>query len=76
MLVTEKEIAKHTAKKMNIPFEETLNIYKSTISYVIHVMKHSGFDTVKLPYFGKFTVKPYRLQKYNEQKIKRKNGLI
>lgn len=76
MIITEKEIARSVAKKLNIPYEGALNIYKSTISYVIHVMKHSGFDSVKLPYFGRFGVKPYRLQKYNEYKIKKKNGLI
>jgi len=75
-IITEKEISKEIATKLKIPYEEVLSVYKSSIAYVIHVMKHSGFDTIKLPYFGKFGVKPYRLQKYNEEKIRKKNGII
>ncbi|NCC41845.1 MAG: hypothetical protein EOM21_21020 [Gammaproteobacteria bacterium] len=75
-VLTEKDVARDVAKQLNITYEEVFSIYRSAIAYTVHVMKHSAFETVKLSYLGKFLVKPYRLKKYNENKIKRKNGII
>lgn len=75
-ILDEKDICKTVASKLEMPFELVLGIYRSSISYTIHTMEHSGFDTIMLPYFGKFMVKPYRLKKFNENKIKRKHGII
>jgi len=74
--ITEKDIARSVAKQLNVTYEEVFSIYRCAIAYVIHVMKHSGFEAVKLSYLGKFLVKPYRLKKYNENKINKKNGII
>lgn len=74
--VTEKDIARDVAKQLNITYEEVISIYRCAIAYTIHVMKHSGFEAIKLNYLGKFLVNPYRLKKYNETRIKRKNGII
>lgn len=75
-IIDEKVISKRISKDIGMPYEQVVSIYRSCIAYLVHVMKHSGFEPVKLPYLGKFMVKPYRLQAYNERKIKRKNELI
>lgn len=74
--LTEKNICRTVSEQLKIPYEEVLDIYRSSIAYTIHTMEHSGFDTIMLPYFGKFHVKPYRLKMYNEGKIRKKNGTI
>ena len=75
-VVDEKILSKRISKEIGMPYEQVISIARSCIGYVVHVMKHSGFETVHLPYFGKFTVKPYRLQLYNEHKLHKKNELI
>lgn len=74
-----KEICREIAKDFGMPYEQVVSIENSATSYIKHVMEHSGFETIKLPYFGKFTVNPIRLKEYNEGRIKnrmKQNGLI
>ncbi len=75
MIIDEVNISNYVSEELKVTREEVLAVYRSCIAYTIHVMKTSGFETVKLPYFGKFSVNPYRLKLYNENKIK-KNELI
>jgi energy-converting hydrogenase A subunit M len=75
-ILNEKDIARDVAKQLNITYEEVFSIYRSAIAYTVHVMKHSAFETIKLSYLGKFLVKPFRLKKYNENKVRRNNGTI
>lgn len=75
-IIDEKIISRRISKEIGMPYEQVISIYRSCIAYIVHVMKHSGFEPVKLPYLGKFMVKPYRLQLYNENKIKKRNESI
>jgi len=75
-IIDEKDICKTISKELEVPFELVLSIYRNTIAYTIYTMEHSGFETIMLPYFGKFLVKPFRLKKYNENRLKKKNGTI
>jgi hypothetical protein len=75
-VIDENILARKISKEIGMPYEQTLSIIRSSIGYIIHVMKYSGFEAVKLPYLGKFMVKPKRLQYYNEKKIRRKSGSI
>lgn len=75
-VIDENILARRISKEIGMPYEQTLSIIRSSVGYIIHVMKHSGFETVKLPYLGKFMVKPKRLQYYNEHKIRKRNGII
>jgi uncharacterized protein (UPF0128 family) len=68
----EKEIGKEVSIDIGMPYEQVDSIIKGATDYVRHVMENSGFETVMIPYFGKFTVNPYRLKYYNESKIKRR----
>jgi len=48
-------------------YEEIKLIVEGQVEYLAYVMEHSGFETVMFPYFGKFGVKPRRIQKLNEE---------
>jgi hypothetical protein len=62
----ELQICREIAKEINAPLEEVITIVRAQSKYVTHVMEHSGFEAVSLPYLGKFLVKPMRLKKLNE----------
>jgi len=56
---------------------EVKYIVETQFEYVAQVMKHSAFEGVLLPYFGKFWAKAYRVQKVNEAANKIKaHGII
>jgi len=75
-IIDEHTLAKQISKEIGMPYEQTLSIIRSSIGYIVYIMKYSGFEAVKLPYLGKFLVKPKRLQYYNEQKLNKRNGSI
>ncbi len=62
----EETIIEEISKELGISKELVNKIKRSQFKYVSDIMIKGEFETVKLPYFGKFTVKPYRLQKLNE----------
>jgi uncharacterized protein (UPF0128 family) len=72
-----KSICLEVSKELKIPYEQVIDIVESSSLYIKHVMENSGFETVHLPYFGKFKVNPNRLKYYNEGRIKkRSHGVI
>lgn len=70
-----KEIIKQISENIGAPISEVEQIVNSQSEYVAYVMEHSGFETVMLPYLGKFLVNPKRL-KYLNNKNLLKNGAI
>lgn len=76
-LINDKDIAKLVSKEVGIPYETVISINRNFTKYIAHVMEHSGFEAVKIPYLGKFMVKTKRLQYYNEKKVRqRSDGII
>lgn len=66
MIPIEEKIIQEIAKELGISPNLVQKIVKSQFEFVKLKMEEGAFETVKLPYFGKFHVKPYRLQKVNE----------
>jgi hypothetical protein len=62
----ELQICREIAKEIGAPIEEVLTIVRAQSKYVCHIIENSGFESVSLPYLGKFLVKPMRLKKLNE----------
>lgn len=62
----EEKIIQEIAKELGISPNLVLKIVKSQFEFVKVTMEKGEFETVRLPYLGKFHVKPYRLQKINE----------
>ena len=70
MAKSKKEIIQILATKYNLPLEKVESIVTSQFKYVAKIMGNSDFDSVRLPYFGKFSSKQSR----RDILTKKKNG--
>ena len=66
-----KEIILLLATKHNLPIKTVEKIVGHQFKYVKKIMEEGDFETIRLPYFGKFSVKPGRIKNLN----KKKNGI-
>jgi len=64
-----KLIIQKLATKYNLPLKKIENIVNSQFKFVSKKMRDGKFESIRLPYFGKFSVNEKRL-KY----IKEKSG--
>ncbi len=71
MTKSKKEIIQILATKHSLPLEKVESIVTSQFKYVAKIMGDGSFDSVRLPYFGKFSSKPGR----RNMLTKKKNGL-
>ena len=62
----ELQICREISKEIGSPLEEVMSIVRTQSKYVTQTIKLSGFESISLPYLGKFVVKPWRLKKLNE----------
>ena len=60
MARSKKEIIQLIATKYNLPLKEVTEIVEHQFKYISKIMKQGDFETVRLPYFGKFSVKQGR----------------
>ena len=60
MTKSKKEIVQTLATKYNLPLEKVEKIVNSQFKYVAKIMSKGNFDSVRLPYFGKFHSKKER----------------
>jgi|TARA_R100001443_G_scaffold47218_1_gene59886 nucleoid DNA-binding protein len=75
MLKDKKIIIQILATKYNLSLKKVENIVNSQFKFVEKIMKQGNFDSVRLPYFGKFSVNPNRIKhitKLNEKRKKEK----
>ena len=63
MQKNKEAIIHHLATKYNLPLSKVKEIVEYQFKFVTQTMKKGKFETVRLPYFGKFTVKSKRLEK-------------
>jgi hypothetical protein len=63
----EVEISGEIARELGAKLSEVHAIVESQFTYVKKVMSHGAFQTVRLPYLGKFTVNPKRVQLLNDR---------
>ena len=68
MARTREEIIEHLANKYCLSFEEVEDIINHQFKFVSDVIEKGDFDTVRLPYFGKFTVNKNRVKHINRLK--------
>jgi len=62
------EIIYYLANKYNMPLSKVEKIVNSQFKYVSEIVKEGNFETVRLPYFGKFSVKQKRVEYINKKK--------
>lgn len=67
MKKNKKLIIYYLANKYNLPLKKIEKIVNHQFKYVEKIMKEGKFETIRLPYFGKFSVNPKRLKYMNKK---------
>ena len=65
-----KLIIYYLANKYNISLSKVEQIVGHQFKYLEKIMKEGKFETIRLPYFGKFSVNPKRVEYMNKNKKK------
>ena len=68
MIKNKKIIIQTLATKHNLSLKKVEEIVNHQFKFVGKVMKRGDFDSVRLPYFGKFSVNPKRVEYINKLK--------
>ena len=68
MIRDKKIIIYYLANKYNLPLSKIEQIVNYQFKYIEKIMKEGNFDTIRLPYFGKFSVKQARVDYINKKK--------
>ena len=55
------------ANKYNLPIKKIKEIVEYQFKYTTEVMKKGDFEAIRLPYFGKFSVNPRRVEYINKK---------
>ena len=63
-----EEIIYHLANKYNLTVKQVEQIVNSQFKFIANTIKEGKFKTIRLPYFGKFTVNKNRLKHINKLK--------
>tara|TARA_Y100000361_G_scaffold144845_1_gene153354 strand:- start:6849 stop:7076 length:228 start_codon:yes stop_codon:yes gene_type:complete len=63
-----KEIIQRIATKHNLPLSKIEEIINYQFKFVSEIIKKGDFEAVRLPYFGKFSVKKERLKHIQDKK--------
>mgnify|MGYP003627614148 CR=1 FL=1 len=61
------EIIYSLSHKYNLPAKVIKEIISSQFKFTAMIMSSGDFDTVRLPYLGKFTVNPNRVKHINKR---------
>ena len=73
MAKNKEEIIYMLATKYNLPIKIITEIVNYQFKYVTKIMTEGNFETVRLPYFGKFSVNPKRVEYINKKKSEKDN---
>jgi nucleoid DNA-binding protein len=68
MARNKEEIIEDLANKYHLTIEEVEDIINHQFKFISTVMRKGGFDTIRLPYFGKFIVNKNRVKHINRLK--------
>jgi|TARA_R110000782_G_scaffold244658_1_gene331411 nucleoid DNA-binding protein len=68
MSKNKKELIYSLANKYDLPLNKIESIINHQFKYVVKIMKQGDFKTIRLPYFGKFSVNPKRVKHINKLK--------
>jgi nucleoid DNA-binding protein len=68
MSKNKKEIIYSLANKYNLPLNKVEEIVNHQFKYITKIMKKGKFETIRLPYFGKFSVNSNRVKHINKLK--------
>ena len=66
-----KIIIQILATKYNLSLSKVEDIIKHQFKVIEKIMKKGDFESVRLPYFGKFSVNPKRVKHITDLKLKK-----
>ena len=66
-----EEIIRKLSYKYDIPIKIVADIINYQFKYVAKIIKEGNFETIRLPYFGKFIVNKNRIKHINNLKSKK-----
>lgn len=66
-----EEIIRKVAEEYGCTLAEVREIVDSQFGFLRDTIEHGAFDSIRLPYFGRFHVNPYRLHKLNLTRVKK-----
>jgi len=73
MVKNKKEIIYYLANKYNLPLQSIDKIITYQFKYISKIMKEGDFESIRIPYFGKFSVNPNRVKYLTALKNKKDN---
>ena len=62
MIKNKKEIIYYLANKYNLPLNTIDKMINHQFKYIAKIMSLGGFDSIRIPYFGKWSVNPNRVK--------------
>ena len=68
MIKDKKTIIQTLATKYKLPLKEIEQIINYQFKFVSKIMKEGNFESIRLPYFGKFSVNKKRIEYINKLK--------
>lgn len=69
------EIIYSLSNKHNLPAKVIKEIISSQFKFTAMIMSSGGFDTIRLPYLGKFTVNPNRVKHITKKANEKANKI-
>lgn len=66
------KLYKQIAEEYGTTVEEVRSIVESQFEFLRKTIEHGAFDSVRIPFFGRFHVNPYRLHKLNLERVQKK----
>jgi len=67
-------IVYYLANKYDLPIGKIEKIINYQFKYIEKIMKQGKFETIRLPYFGKFSVNPNRVKHLTAMKKKKEDA--
>jgi nucleoid DNA-binding protein len=74
-MINDKVIIQKLATKYNLPLNKVEDTVYYQFKFVAAIMKAGDFESIRLPYFGKFHAKGTRIAYLNELKRKKNERL-
>ena len=68
MIKDKKIIIQTLATKYKLPLKDIAKITEYQFKFIFNTMKKGKFDSIRLPYFGKFSVNKKRVEYINKLK--------
>ena len=67
--ILKDKLCKKVAEEYGTSMDEVRRIVDSQFTFLRKTIEHGAFDSVRIPFFGRFHVNPYRLHRLNLERV-------